>query len=399
MCPVIRTMLGAGAMTTLGALPVYLLSAQAVLVREDLSFSEPQLGLAVSAFFAAGALVSVSAGVLVDRLGRRASTVVAGCLSGLSAGGIALAASSFATLLSLLILAGVANAALQVTANAAIARVVPSGRQGLAYALKQCAVPVSILLGGVAVPTVAVVFGWRWPFAAAAFGALLVALLGLRLNSGLLIGPHHARTGERPPTGALVVTAAGMTLASAACTSLGTFFPIWAFETGVTPGAAGLLLASVSALSIAARIGAGLAADRRRGHHLSAVAIHLVLGAVGFLLLAVGNVVALLVGAVLAFAVGWSWPGLLLYAVVQVGRDRPATSSSAVQVGAFTGGAVGPVLFGVLVSTTGYRFAWRAGALVLITAAALMLLARRMFLDDLNRRPPQAVNMAPPLHT
>ena len=381
-------MLGAVALTTLGALPVYLLSAQAVFIRDDLGFGEAQLGLAVSAFFAAGALVSVTTGSIVDRLGRRSSTLLAGGLGCLSAGAISTSASTYTSLLVLLIVAGVANAALQVTANSSIARGVPPGRRGLAYAVKQCAVPLSILLGGIAVPTIAVTFGWRWSFATAAAGGLLAVLLGLRIRDAPRATRSAVDAGDRPPANALMVTAAAMTLASAACTSLGAFFPIWAHRTGLSPGDAGLLFAAVSALSILGRLGSGLAADRRRGHHLPVVALHLALGAVGFLLLSIGNLPALITGAALAFGVGWSWPGLLLHAVVRVGRERPATASSAVQLGAFAGGAVGPLAFGLLVATGGYTSAWRAGALVMFGAAILTMLARRMFIGDLVRRPP-----------
>lgn len=387
-------------MTTLGALPVYLLSAQSVLVADDLTFGAVQLGLAVSAFFAAGALVSVFLGPLIDRLGRRRSTVIAGCVAGAGTAGIALAAASYPALVALLALAGVGNAALQITANAAIAGSVPQGHRGVAYAFKQCAVPVSLLLGGLAVPTAGLLFGWRWTFGATAACASLVVVGGLRLSRAEHRGTHSKVTGQRPPTGALLVTAVAMTSASAACTSLGAFLPAWAFEVGLPPGTAGLLLAAVSAMSIALRLGAGLAADRRRGRHLRAVTIHLVIGAAGLLLLSVDGVATLVSGALLAFAIGWSWPGLLLYAVVRVGRDRPATSSSAVQAGAFAGGAMGPVLFGVLVGATSYPTAWRAAALAMLVAAALLLVAARLFRGDLVRRPPlQPLDDVLPLDT
>ena len=44
------------------------------------------------------------------------------------------------------------------------------------------------------------------------------------------------------------------------------------------------------------------------------------------------------VSAIVAFAVGWAWPGMMLFAVVRVGREAPAAASGAVQVGAFAGG-------------------------------------------------------------
>ena len=102
----------------------------------------------------------------------------------------------------------------------------------------------------------------------------------------------------------------------------------------------------------------GFAADRRNGRNLPFVAGHLVLGPVGFLLLSQSELPLLVIGALVTFTFGWSWPGLLMFAVVRVGRDRPAAASSAVQAGGFFGGAVGPVLFGLLLSATSYPIAW-----------------------------------------
>lgn len=385
----VRTMLGAGALTTLGALPVFLLSAQSVLIRDDLRFSEPQLGLAVSAFFAAAAVTTVTAGTLVERYGRRASTIVAGVLTLGSGAGVALGAATYPTLLGLLILAGVANAALQMTANVALARSIPPGRQGLAFGIKQSAVQVSILIGGVAVPTVGVLLGWRWTFAAMAAAGALVVLAGLRVRRQPAQSVHRSVARDRPPAGALVVSFVAMALASAAVNSLGAFLPAWAFVSGLSPGDAGLLLAAASGLSVIARIVVGAAADRRRGRNLPVVAAQLVAGAFGFWLLALGSLPLVLVGALLAFGIGWAWPGLMLFAVARIGRDSPATATGAIQAGAFAGGAGGPVMFGLLVVATSYPFAWTLGGVVLLCAATLLLVARRMFLTDLARRPPR----------
>jgi MFS family permease len=382
-------MLVAAAMTALGSLPVFLLSAQSVLVREDLRFDEPQLGLAVGVFFGAAALSSLPAGRLADRLGRRTSTIVAGVLATSGTLGVAVGAVSFPVLLALFVVCGMANSALQTTANLILARAVPRARQGLAFGVKQSAVPVATLLGGLAVPTIGVVVGWRWTYAAATVAAALVVVAGLRAPRRPPAESKVRRIGEGAPAAALAVTAVAAMLSSAGVNSLAAFLPAWAFDLGVAPGDAGLLLAVASALCVLARIGSGVAADRRSGQHLPVVATQLAVGAVGLVLLSLGTVPMLLVGAVVAFAVGWSWPGVLLFSIVRVGRDNPAGASSAVQVGAFTGGAAGPVLFGVLVAATSYPVAWRTAAGALLVAAGLLLVARRMFLTDLAQRPPR----------
>ena len=107
----------------------------------------------------------------------------------------------------------------------------------------------------------------------------------------------------------------------------------------------------------------------------------------GFVLLAQHEIGTVIVGAFIAFAFGWSWPGLLIFAIVRIGRDRPALASSAVQAGGFAGGAVGPPLFGWLILSTSYETGWLAAGGALLVAAALLVIARRMFLSDLAIRP------------
>jgi MFS family permease len=85
-------MVHASAMITLGALPAFLLSAQAVLIRDELEFDEVSLGLLVGSFFGAAAVTAVLSGSFIDALGRRRSTVLAGLTAG--SGGLLLASSA-----------------------------------------------------------------------------------------------------------------------------------------------------------------------------------------------------------------------------------------------------------------------------------------------------------------
>ncbi|MCD9155067.1 MFS transporter [Aeromicrobium duanguangcaii] len=381
-------MLTASAMTTVGALPVFLLTAQVAFVSADLHFGAARLGLAASIFFAAAAVSSFGTGVLAERLGGRISTVASATLSVVSCLGIAFFASSYGQLVAWVIVGGVANAALQTTSNLSLAHSIPASSQGLAFGMKQSAIPAAILIGGLAVPTVGHELGWRAPFMIAAFLAVITAGVGLRLTparSSASTARPAAR--EAPPTGALILTTVTMALASSAVNSLGAFLPAWCHENGWEPGRAGLLVAAASATSIAGRVLAGIAADRRRGRNLPVVSVHLIAGAVGIALISTGAPAPLIVGAFLAFGLGWSWPGLLLFAVVRVARDSPGRASGAIQTGAFIGGAVGPLTFGLLVEARGYDTAWWAAVVGLIVAASLLFLARRIFVTDLIRRP------------
>ena len=93
--------------------------------------------------------------------------------------------------------------------------------------------------------------------------------------------------------------------------------------------------------------------------------------------------------AILAMAVGWSWPGLFLFAVIRVGRDRGTSASGWLQAGAFAGGAAGPLAFGLVVDAAGYPLAWQLAGLALLTSSLLVVQARRDFIADLLARPPR----------
>lgn len=389
--PLTWTVLGASLMTTLGTLPVFLLGSQSVFIRSDLGFGEQRFGVAVGAFFAAAAVSAVLGGRLADRLGRRTSTVGAGLLAAVGGWGLALAAQSWETLLVALVVLGTANAACQVTSNLSMARVVPAHRRGLGFGVKQSAIPLSVMVAGLAVPTVSAAFGWRATFMATGLAGVVTAIAGLRL-SGRDRGPVDVSVADdRPPMPALVTTMIAIALASAAANSLGSFVASWGFEVGLTPAQAGILMSAGSALNIVARVVGGHRADRRHGRNLPVVAMQMLVGAVALVVLSVPSPVAVVPAALVAFALGWSWPGLVLYAVVRIGRDAPATASGVVQAGAFAGGAVGPLLFGVVVDAGGYEVAWRSAAALFLAAAGLVVVARRMFIADLVARPPRDV--------
>lgn len=384
---VVFTMSAASAMTTLGAIPVFLLSAQSVFIRRDLDFDEARFGLAVSCFFAAAATTALLGGGLADRLGRRRSTVLAGTLSVLGGAGLALGARSFAVLVVTLIVLGMANAAMQVTSNLSLAKSIPLHRQGLAFGVKQSAIPFAIVLGGLAVPSVGVIIGWRWTFGITAIMAILVIVGGLLLPPDAVTRATAQRSLEKAPPLALALTAVAMAAASASVNSLAAFLASWGFQIGMSPSQTGFLMAAGSGLSICARILTGHRADRRGGRNLPVVAMQMLFGSLTLAAISIDSIPTLWISAILAFAVGWAWPGLMLFAVVRVGRESPGAASGAVQAGAFVGGASGPALFGLLVAHMGYPFAWRVASLLLMTAAGMVLLARRLFQRDLVVRP------------
>ena len=367
----------AGAFTTTSAvsIPVFLVGGLAVQIGNELRFSPAGLGLAVSAYFGASALASVPAGALVERYG---STAVSRCGIALAAASllaIAVGARSLWSLVAILALGAGANAAGQLASNTSLARHVPLRRQGLSFGVKQAAIPVSTLLAGAAVPVVALTLGWR-----SAFG--LAAVLAA---AAILLVPKETAEERRPgreraerATGALVVIGLAAMLAAGAANALGTFLVDSAVSRGIAPGPAGLALTLGGAVCVLARIGGGWQADLRPGRQVGVIAALLALGAIGLVLLAVSGTVPLVVGVVLGFGLGWSWPGLLNFAVVRLHPQAPAAATSITQTGVYAGGCLGPLSLGALAAGAGYPTMWLVAAAAMLSAGALMLLGSRM---------------------
>jgi MFS family permease len=369
-----RAAAGAVTTTTVCTLPVFLTGGLAVQISAELGFDPAGLGLVVALYFAVSALASLPSGWLVERFGSVPTSRAAVIGAALVMTSMALVAHSYAALVVILLCGAWCNVLGQLASNLTLARYVPPERLGLSFGVKQAAIPIATLLSGAAVPAIALTVGWRWAYG---IGALL-ALLALRLTPRE--STRRERTGDKGglATAALSVIAVAAGLAASASTALGIFLVASAVDRGVDAGLAGLTLTMGSVVGLVLRLVHGWLADKRTGGHIAVVAASLLLGAGGLALLAVPGSVALVLGTVLGFGLGWAWPGLLQFAVVRLNPTAPAAATSIVQVGVYGGGFVGPIGFGFLATHLSFPVAWLVGAASMLLAAALMVVGRRM---------------------
>ena len=383
--PSYRPVLLAVAVATAGILPPFLTGGLAVQIRAELGFGAGALGLLVAVFFAVSALFSVVSGRVVERIGSSRGMRLSALTGACSMVAVAVLAGSWWGLAACLVFGGLGNAVSHPSTHLLLAREVSPDRQGLAFGIKQAAIPTATLLAGLAVPTLAVTAGWRWGFAVGAVLALVVALLVPGRGEG---GYGHgiqrvgeARAGDAP-LAALALLALGIGLGSVAANPLGVFLVESAVDAGIGVGSAGLLLALGGAVSIVVRIVFGRLADGMGGGRLLLVAGMLVVGTAGFALLASGAAPFMVVGVVLAFGAGWGWPGLFNFAIVKSNPKAPAAATGITQTGASGGAALGPLAFGLVVEASSYGVAWISSGAVALLAAAAILAGRRMLLRD-----------------
>jgi hypothetical protein len=362
---------------TCGVLPVFLTGALGFQIRDDLGFDQMALGIVTSGFFTAQALVSTPVGRLVAGVSPRRAMQVAALGSGGSLACVALFTNSWLLLLLCLILGGIANAASQLAASLFLTHEISFQRQGLAFGLKEASKPAATLLCGIAVPFVGATFGWQWAFAAFALIALAIGATVPKTSKA------RPMTGSEDPGGTLhlgplVFLAVGAGLGSAATTALGVFVVESGVASGLALSVAGATLATGSVVGISLRIILGWVADHRPMNYMRIVAGMLILGAVGFVLLAVGESLFFIAGTLLAFGAGWGWLGLFNFAIVSQHPRAPTRALGIVLTGAAGGSAAGPLLFGTVLSSTSFGTAWLCAGVGTLLAAAFMLAGRWM---------------------
>lgn len=373
-----KTIASALLIATCGTLPVMLVGTLGVQIKQELGLSDAQLGTVLACFYATSGVSAVWLGRFADRVGWRTAVRVAAVTSTVVLLGIAVAARSFFVLACLLAIGGLSHALAAPSGNLALAREVPGGRQGMIFGVKQSAVPLSAMLAGLSVAAIALTVGWRWAY---------IALLALPLVTLLSIpdeleGTATERSAGSPPPlrsvgRGLFLLTVGVGLANVTVSSLASFLVVSSVNAGLSAGAAGALVSIGSVASLVTRIGAGWLSDRLQVGGFRMVPALLLLGSLGFGLLATNRPVLLLPGAVLAYGAGWGWQGLFQFGVVSSHVEAPASATGITRVGLMTGSTIGPILFGSMSERLGYPFAWSVITVVAMASAILVFAGAR----------------------
>jgi MFS family permease len=373
---------GVGLMIT-GVLPAFLTASLASRIPDDFAFGDSGLGLAIAVFHVMCALTSTPAGRLVERIGPARGMRLAALATAVSCLAIAALAQSAVSLTALLLVGGLANALGGPSVSSLLKRQVAVHRHGLAFGAQNAGAPLGALLAGLALPVVAIPFGWRWAFVLVAGLAMAAAALAPAGETGA-VAPRPVHPRGLTSVHALAVAAA---LASAAGVGFVSFLVLYAVESGMSQAAAGLLLVAVSLAATVSRVGVGVLADRHGQEPLRPVAAMLGVSIAGYVLLIAGEPALIVVAALLAGSCGWSWPGGLTLAVVQRSPAAPAWAVGVLMAGLFSGAIAGPLLVGVLAEHERFALAWGACAGFALLAACTVLAVREAAVPRAARRP------------
>jgi len=369
----VRSQVTGVALIVATVLPGFLTAALAPRIRGDFDFGDSTLGVTIAIFYVVSALSSTPCGRLVDRIGGVSGMRLAAALVVACATTVALFAQSAAGLVGLLVLGGVANGMGGPAVSALLKREVSEQSQGLAFGVQQSGAPIGSLLAGLALPLVAIPFGWRWGFVAAAVLAV-VAVIPVPRGGPLL---PAAATVARRGLSSVHAIAVAAALASAAGVGFISFLVTYAVRSDIGESEAGLLLGAVSLVATLSRVGLGALFDRSGREPLALVGATLVAAAGAYLLLIEGEPATIVAGALVAGGLGWSWPGGLTLAVVRRSPESPAWAVGVMMSGLFAGAVAGPLVVGLLAEHGSFAAVWSLCAGLALLAGLLLLGTRR----------------------
>lgn len=358
------------------------------------------LGQATAAYYLAGA-VTAFAGHRIAR-GRSLLGLV---LLGMGVCALSLAVLSVARgygVLPAMALGGVGSGLVHPNANLLLVHGVREAGQGVAFGLKQSSAPMAALLVGLVAP--AITRGLPTAVFFVGFGALAALATGYVRRVGATASPPRthgqvvatrrvaplatagavreprtpsapAASTYRPRSVAPLALAAGLGAGSGS--TLGAFLAASTVAQGHSYEVAVLTVSAASFATIVVRVASGRVIDRWNAPSLGVTTVLFLGGAIGFsgLAVAIGGGLYLAAGIV-AFMLGWGWPGALLLGVVRAHRDHAAKVTALLQGSIFCGAATLPALFGLVAEHVSYERAWLL-SLVAALAAALLVVATR----------------------
>ena len=358
-------------------------------IETALSLPPSQLGLVLSVQMIGSMLATAASGALTDRFGDKAVVFWSGWVMG-TALLTAAAIHNAGWLFFWLAVYGIGYASVTPAGSHAIVYFFKKEDRGFAMGVRQCGVPVAGVIGSAILPIVAIRFGYQWALVVAG----IVTIAACSIAAMLYREPAELR-GERVSLRAMfaemvqisrdvrlvLMTLTSMALVCVQMVLLAFLTLTIVHEAAFSIGVAVALFTLSQVCAVAGRVTWGWISDRvfggRRAQPLAVVCVCTALLAYG--MSAVTPHAPLWAVAALAAALGFAaegWFGVAAIGFAEIGGETHAGSAlGAALTGVFFAAFAAPTLFGALVDTHGYPFAWRSLALLSIVGIVPALLA------------------------
>jgi predicted MFS family arabinose efflux permease len=345
---------------------------------KDLSVSESTMGIVVTVYATAVALLALPLTALTARLPRK--TILVSTLVGYAVSNLVIAlAPSFTMVCVGRVIGGVAHALFFSVASAYATRIVPPRLAGRAIAFVYSGSSLGFVIGVPVATAVADHLGWRLAVGAVAGASALLAVVALAFLPGVrgAVRPHIGSPKGWARTGLLSVVIADLLL-FAGHYVLYTYIGSYATDAGL---ASSMVSGALLVLGGTGAVGlwiAGMFVDKAPRHTLLA-AIAVMVGAFVALPFVHGSLLGTMIVAGLWMAANGTTGTLFMAAAIRAGGVSPDIAGALINGASNVGIAGGAAIGGQVFAMAGLHALPFAGAFVLAGALGVVVLARRGF--------------------
>ncbi|MFJ3036055.1 MFS transporter [Curtobacterium pusillum] len=344
----------------------------------DLGVSESTMGIVVTVYAAAVALLALPLTSLTARLPRK--TVLVATLVGYTVSNVMIAlAPSFAVVCAGRVVGGIAHALFFSVASAYATRIVPPRLAGRAIAFVYSGSSLGFVLGVPIATWVAQSIGWRPAVGAVAVAAAalaVVALLFLPSVSGAA-SPHIGSPKAWARTGLLSVVIADLLL-FAGHYIVYTYIGPYAIDAGLDAGMVSGALLVLGGTGVVGLWLAGMFVDRAPRQTLI-VSVAVMAAAFAVLPFVHGSLLGTMIVAGVWMAANGTTGTLFMAAAIRTGGVSPDIAGALINGASNIGIAGGAAIGGQALSIVGLQFMPFAGAAVLVGSLGVVIAARRGF--------------------
>jgi len=364
-------------------------------LKEDLSLTNAQVGLLMSAAAFGYMSTLIPAGWLADKIGVRRVLLIGEVIGGVFIASM-FTLTTFTQGVALMVLAGMGMGCIMPSTTKGIVVWFPLKERATAMGFKQTALNVGGVITAITLPTLALVVGWHYCFLGIGSIAIIIGIVSFILykeppEDTSLSDAEPVLTSLSKPSlrGVLFSREIGLIIFSGFCMCFVEFsamahFVLYSENTLLVPVVtAGFLLALLEGGGAFGRPLTGLISDRlwhgsRKKPYIMLCLIACVI-CIAFVFLGRGSPLGLVIPLclILGFS-GIGWSGLSLTLVGELsGKELAGTVTGIVAAASVVGNVVGPPVFGYLVDQTGsYQTSWLLLAVMAAIAAFAIVFIR-----------------------
>ncbi|WP_368502794.1 MFS transporter (plasmid) [Alkalihalophilus sp. As8PL] len=230
--------------------------------------------------------------------------------------------------------------------------------QGLAFGIKQAAIPLATIIASISIGVILNI-GWQTFLIFTSVFIVSYSLIFIRNQKKITGKKSNMSKRSNFVAGSKLKKMAFVGfLGGAIGNSLAAYLVASLVLQGISITNSGLIAAVGAIGNILVRVISGTLIDKKVINPLNLLILIFFCGSVGAVFLQINHSLLLIIGTVLAYGIGWGWPGILHYLVSIQHPGREAKATSVTQMGVSFGSATGPVLFGILYVLISVHFAW-----------------------------------------